>query len=126
MRGQAIAEYTLLIATALTLTGVFIAIAANQAGKISANRQEASVKTQLDLVQTELIAAALAHDGYRYGLTIEPINGIAMTVWINDTTVKVNSSGYENTIQIPPVNGTVRLTRGTVSITKDNGTVNIA
>lgn len=119
-------EFTFLLGAALTLTAIFIAIAAHQAGQISTNRQETSVNTQLDLVQTELIAAALADDGYRYDLRIGPISGVDMTVWINGSFVRVNASGYENTARIPPVNGTVELTQGTVAIRKDNGTVSVA
>ncbi|MFT4307804.1 MAG: hypothetical protein ACMXYM_00340 [Candidatus Woesearchaeota archaeon] len=123
MRGQAVAEYAILIAAALLIAATFIAIASTYAERTSQARHQTSVNDELERLQSELVAAAIARDGYERTIVIKPRNAVSMTIRVHDNWIEAESSLYSNIIRIPDVNGTVELDSGSFTVRKHEGSV---
>lgn len=116
MKGQAVAEYVIFIGVALLITLTFIALASGETDRISEARHRESVNEEIDRIQTEIIAAALARDGYERTIRVAARNGVPVTIRIEDSWLRGESARYSNSIRIPSVSGSVELTNGLFTI----------
>jgi archaellum component FlaG (FlaF/FlaG flagellin family) len=123
MRGQAIVEFVIFIGVALLIAATFIMIASEQTERTSQARHQISVNEELERLQSEFIAAAIAKDGYEHTVTISPRNAVALTVRIDGEWITAHSARYSNTIRIPETNASMELSSGTLTIRTINETV---
>ncbi|MFT4309241.1 MAG: hypothetical protein ACMXYL_02020 [Candidatus Woesearchaeota archaeon] len=125
-KGQMITEYSSFIGLGLLFAIIIMGFLVSQGARNTEERHRVAVDSQLTRIQNEILSAYISIDGYYSIVEFEPpYLGVRMNLTIEPPIMIIKTEKIESIIYIPQTNGSIFVDQGTISLTKEDGTVQV-